>query len=411
MQTEYLDTQPRLFKDTLFTSVPDPILKYYPDLLRDLNAPRPQFAPEHDKTDNQDGTYLRKQVEYELREFALNQEVIFGQYEIYCNTHGNWDLRSPFQRSNGSFLQERFADLVKESTAYLRLKGVELTPEVLHFLSQNPKEFASLFSAQFMQTRVGLELAEWLGLHDMVEKITSTEDNSTIIIFSPYNPLRKTEKQYNWTMIADVVKDTGKTKHIRMTYVKCHRELAEYRSVAQTLVDQYQDALSPRYAFTSPFTIAEVVTKLGAENSPLLKKLFDQAIEAHSENIDTYVELLQSDSLSKEVKMHYLVVLEKSVVATHKQLVESYWNYFTRQEQESTEFSQAGYLKGGTCGFSPELGGTVEQTAVATGKEYGNPTLPDVWICKDCGAVHHIDNNDSSTYFENCQSCGASGRC
>ncbi len=400
-----------------------------------LNKPREQFNIEQDQArENEDISpeYLLAQIDYYLKEHVLNQEVIIGEYIVFFNPKtGYWDLENPLQKSNGSFLKERLESIHNDIQPYLNLHGIVLTSEDIDFIEQNPELLGTLFPAPFFQTRAGLEVAEYIGLWRFAQLIGKSvtprfEFNKTsgsgklhteqsVVLFSPYDTSRGTQRVYHWTNVAEVVGLDRDIKHVRVTYLKSDQQTDAYLRKSEILTGHaYQFTSSPeRVAWPEMVNLSsqDIARMLGVRATKRTQRLFQDALEAHTQERLEIVNLLQTyPPVPTKVIEAKMIALGEIVIQTLNLEREKVEPTLTQKEIASLKFSQEGYFQGGTCGAAWEV--AESESFLATGMMYGDPVRNrDRWVCKCCGAVHCITNGDPSTYYEKCVHCGASGRC
>jgi hypothetical protein len=334
--------------------------------------------------------FLKQQIISYLGEHALNRHFMYSQY-----LSQNERIVSPFQSTSQPFTKERLIDLLSQSRDYLITKfGRMPNAQELDWLDENfLAVFDQIFSEEFMQTAQGLELAELIGLKRLEQLLSQAEEGDSILLFSPYSPLRATPLHYNVTMIGEVrVQDDQKT--LEMTYIRDTRESASY-------YQQYINA-SPHSHLpqSAQEVVADPILIIGKNKHQLFQELkifedleivylFDQTINLHQDEIDQLVANMTSGQYSPAQIASQRERLEIKVVNAHRQLVTNLKSskQLSQRKLDILDSIQAGYRMGSLCGSNSM---ETEPGKEAAGR--GN--------CSKCGDNMPVDSQGKCIYCD-----------
>jgi hypothetical protein len=409
----------------------DPFLT--PEILDELNTVREQFAdrqdmysPEEVKYDPSILTRIEKQLRSHLEEHALNRHIFNFYYFL-----DNGRLKSPYQATKKPFTHERLQDLLRESTTYLEERfGTIPTEEEVAWLDKNFEEVANdIFSPDFYKTRVGLELAELIGLRrfEKMAAVSSAED--VVLLFSPYSPLRYRQEeinekedgrqQYHFTMVGKKGISKEGLGIVSMISARTDSPLPEYLNTYNSWYKQFGGidfkADSAQAAVSLPIPIPgrtseDILEALGVVTNPKILELFDIAIAENKEILSKLIVMMTSGKHTVNEVAKARRELEKAVVSSHKRLVSEYRErkVVSKEEDRLFTFIQNGYLAGGMCGSS--MFSDFMKNGITTGMEVdaGDGKGPLEFECPKC---NRMVTRPFGGLISHCPHCNSSVQC
>lgn len=386
-----------------------------PNVVSGLNYPRPQYVDYQDMRDPQK-TEITEQVKIALRqqlithlgEHALNRNLFESEY----GWTDDGRLKSPFQESEESFCLRTLRQVIVDSQEYLVEKFGVLPNEIeLAEIDRNFEELIpKVFSRQFMETRAGLELAEYWGLRRFEELAKKAKEGEVILMFSPYSPHRGTAYEYQFTNLG-IIKENG---NIGMIYGRTEKRTEGYLEKFRKWADWEERPKMAWQTVSWPILLGkekpkEILGRLGVETNPEIIALFDRALLENMGNINELIKMMTDGKHSVGEVSKFRQELEKMVVVSHKRLVGKFRQ--DNPEMENTLYGflamvEKGYLRGGLCGFA-DLGlpfGLRNDFAVDAGDGLG----PIEFECPNC---HKVVTRPFGGLVAKCPWCNGSCRC
>lgn len=362
-----------------------------------LNKPREQFndkqevdAAQEAKTYGRSRLVTERQIKAQLEEHALNRNLMSGEFLV----DENGRLISPFQKTEGAFALLVLRKVFEDSAEYIRAKfNTELRDEDLRLIDKYFETLVPMiFSQEFMNTRVGLELAEYIGMRRLEELYKDKENQKyTIVVFSPYSDFRTTKKKYNVSNIFRMTTDRL-GKKVEVTYARTEEGVNEYINRFNMTTGEHTGSAWEVVQYPIIFKILNVdgvLDRIGVESDPEKLALFDQAVEDEDckREIEALVNMYLKEDPIIDIRAQREKV-EKMVVAKHKELENNFMvakladlkkyveegrieeakemqNYIDKSRQYFAWIA-SGYLMGGSCGgsFGHAIGGKTEDGIV-----------------------------------------------
>lgn len=374
-----------------------------------------------------------------IAEHELAQPLKFG-LDARLETDG---LHYYFGQKTGfSFLREGI-ESKNDLSKYVKLKryfagrlGYEPTNEQLWYFLQNPEIFRKLVSDEvFYTTPLGLEMAEDLGLRRVEIMLRDLKEGEIVVQFSPGDEnLRPTKVISNWIRVYRVVKEENGVRWIHTTQIKNFLSYSAFIKTYELYAGKNDMNKMTAHVVSSPFVISmneeEYLRKIGENLDPLYLATFEETMEYEGriemedgreieisipQLIGENVEMLNNPAIQVwQIEEHrkkigeYAIQIHKQKMEEYKKKKQASGEQISMQTAMMIHFQKDMYGIGSGCGLSPEA---MNDLIKSSGQEFGDPNLPDIWICEECGAKHHIRNGDPSTYYLKCEKCGASGKC